>query len=364
MSSNSQAVATQPPQQKKKNFEPAVLGDGTFVSRTPDGFLKAFYRDTVLREGTHYHKTGPKYSIAAEGYNYLNQIANINLIKPSTIVVDGREMPNPYIERDKKTGCVEIVWTRTIGIGYAPTGNLVIVDKTLVFNLKTYFIQDLQAKIKWNPVCGTWGVENEKPAEWAGKNGAQITASEKSRLCFIPIQAAGDAYVGMWIDYAHPEVMAAFNEFTSRLKFADRIADTICSRNVLKAHPAIGIFDVTDKHDHQRKTAVVRVYGFKHGMTADDLGRVAEAAEEGNLDKARGVAGGSVEVIRSEEPEEAQYEDVGRVAEEAEAEEQTGPDRKSTSGTAAATGKREEQPRQPEPEPEKKARGKQQTESG
>lgn len=235
------AVSTPPQEQKKKAgppartdnkprsavYAPVALADSpVFVGHDEAGrMLRTFYRDLPLREKQHFMKISGKTMILAEGYKELNRIANVNILKPSTIIVDGIEKANPYFERNPDTGCVSLVYTRALGIGFAPTGNMVIVDKTLVFNLITYYIQDMQAKIKKFPSAGTWGVGTQKPLSWDaeteegwGDNKKKIKHKDvkpnnPNTLYFIPVMPAGQTMTGMWVDFSHPDIQASLNEF-------------------------------------------------------------------------------------------------------------------------------------------------------
>lgn len=46
--------------------------------------------------------------VSADGYLKLNKIASVSLVKPATIIIDGVERPNPYVERNKNTKAIEV----------------------------------------------------------------------------------------------------------------------------------------------------------------------------------------------------------------------------------------------------------------
>lgn len=342
--------------------EIATIGDGqVFLGRDEQGYIRTIKGKVALKKGVHFIKISGKFTITSQGYNELNRIANISLVKPPSIVVDGRDMPNPYIERDSETKCVDVVHIRIVGIGFAPTGNLVIVDKSLIFNLTTYFIQDIAAKTKKFPVCGCWGIDKEEPTAWqtkidkwvSGKNVGDVVnakPTDTANLQFIPVKKAGNISMGLWVDFAHPEIQAAFNEFTSRMKFAERIADTICSRNVLKAHPSIGLADISDKTTEKDPNQIsVMVYGFKHDMSIRSLREICTAGSQGDIGKVKEIAGASVETIAEPEPEVAEYEEVSQAAEEVAADEQV-ESKKESEKKAEKVGKKKEKSQKKESE--------------
>ncbi len=334
----------QPAEEKKPLLEKVELGDGeTFVGRDSLGAIQTIRADVTLKEGIHYNKISGKAAINSGGYNKLNQIACINLIKPNSTIVDGTLKPNPHVQMDPTGKYITMVWTRTVGIGFSPVGNLVLVDKSVVFNVWTYYVQSLQAKIKSAPACGVMGRSNNRPQSWKGieekwakttkgksykdKKEVTVKPNDDCDLVFIPIDCIipprgtdPGMFLGLWVDITHPEIQACYNEHMQRQRFADRIADTICGRNVLKAHPAIGMGDITDRleldaGDKETGRAAVRVYGYKHSLELADFKKLSTSAEHGDLDAAKGVAGGdNMEIIVGEEPEEPGLDDVDDAA--------------------------------------------------
>lgn len=238
-----------------------------------------------------------RFGITYSGYKHLNKSASISILTPQQVSHDGHEVANPRVERNDNTKAVETVSIRKIGIGYDPMGNVVAVDKSLFYNIYTYFIQSLQAKMsakQWGkdgkmsdkpkyPNCAIIGTVDEKPAK--GKWVFYETATP----------------LGIWADYEHPAILECLTEHTQRQRFGDRIADTIVCRNILKDHPAIGIShappqkDVENKREH---VAYVWVYGWRHDFTAPDIKHLLKQAETGSAEIKV-----EAEVIKDVEPE-------------------------------------------------------------
>lgn len=226
----------------------------------------------------HFYKVKNDYAISYPGYKHLNKVASINLVTPQRVMVDGKEQPNPYVERNPKTKLIEHVNIRKIGIGYSPVGNITVIDKTLYYNLYAYFIESIQAKMKkvvWksgkptdeklHPNCAVIGTEKERP--------------EKGSWAFFETVSP----LGIWINYEDPAIIDCLNEHTQKQRFGERIAQTIVERNILKDHPAIGIGKVEpQKGDSGNLKAFVTVYGHRHEFGPPQINEILAQAEKGS----------------------------------------------------------------------------------
>jgi len=238
---------------------------------------------TVVREGqlmepvrgriTLFHGLGHLYEqkkdsgdwrITAMGYRYLNKVASVSLVSPQSVIVDGAQVPNPHIERHKKTKAIESVNLRRMGIGFSPIGAIVVIDKTLFYNVYTYFIQSIQAKMRFT--------ENIDAAEYgiAGK-----APEKKGSWAWYPTEAP----LGIWINYEHPAMLACLEEHTQRQRFGDRMATTILDRNILKDHPAIAAAQVYAKTGEGGVKATVVVYGYRNTQTPRNISEIMKQAE-------------------------------------------------------------------------------------
>jgi hypothetical protein len=221
------------------------------------------------------------FAITNEGYNLLNKVAGISIVTPQKVTADEREHPNPYIERHPTTKMIESVFIRKIGIGYNLAGNVVVVDKTLLYNIYAYFIESIQSKMKkvvWkngkstneklHPACAQIGTKDEKPEK------------KKGRWAFFPTVPP----LGLWINYEDSAIIDCLNEHTQKQRFGDRIASTIVERNIMKSHPAIGVSKVEPQkrlttNDHK---AYVTVYGFRHELGPVQIDEILAQAERGS----------------------------------------------------------------------------------
>ncbi len=218
------------------------------------------------------------YAITGAGYTHLNKVASINIVTPQKVVIDGVEQPNPHIERNKKTKAIETVNIRKIGIGFSPTGNITVIDKTLFYNIYTYFIQSIQAKMKkveWEkgrrtdiktyPDCAIIGIAGDRPKK------------EDASWAFFETASP----LGIWVNYKDPAIIDCLEEHTQRQRFGDRIAQKIVERNILKDHPAIGVTQVNPVGDPSSLKAYVTVYGYRHDFEPPNIAEILEQAERG-----------------------------------------------------------------------------------
>lgn len=243
----------------------------------------------VKAEMTLYERLGQickirdKWAITSQGYIHLNKVASISIVTPQTVIVDGRPVPNPHIERDPKTKAILAVNIRKMGIGYSPAGNIVVIDKTLFYNVYTYLIQSIQAKMKQvkyergekteqkqHPNCAVYGIATEKP-------------SKPGSWHFLPTEGE----IGIWINLEDSAIIDCLEEHTQRQRFGDRIAQKIVERNILKDHPAIGIAQVyipdskKGQENNQGAVAVVTVYGYRNELQPVNIAEIMKQAENG-----------------------------------------------------------------------------------
>jgi len=235
----------------------------------------------LYEKAGHIYQVQKNFAITNEGYNLLNKVAGISIVTPQKVTADEREHPNPYIERHPTTKLIESVFIRKIGIGYNLAGNVVIVDKTLLYNIYAYFIESIQSKMKkvvWKsgkptkeklyPDCAVIGTKEEKPEKRGG------------RWAFFETVPP----LGLWINYEDPVIVDCLNEHTQKQRFGDRIASTIVERNIMKSHPAIGVSRVqpmkkSETRDHR---AYVTVYGFRHELGPVQIDEILAQAERGS----------------------------------------------------------------------------------
>ena len=139
---------------QKQNI--AILGDGqVFFRKGNDGMVKAVSGAMMIKE-----KTGEiamikgKPMLTAVSYYAQNKIASCTIITPDYLIIpdkDGdRKVPNPFSIPDPESGTITKVWVKKGCLGRNPVGNWVYTTCTLLYDIKSYFVQDCYKKILSN----------------------------------------------------------------------------------------------------------------------------------------------------------------------------------------------------------------------
>lgn len=273
----------------------AELGDGeVFIKRTSTGAIKAIKAKLILREREgHLAVIQGKSMITAAGYNEMNKIAGVSIITPEKLTLpSGDVVVNPFPIIDKESGTIDKVWVKKVGIGFSPIGNLVMTSSTLLYDIRMYFIQDLNKKVQTNKSAGRMCMES------------MLTDEEKRKGMFLPIQGK----MGIWVDLENKDVLKCMDTYIQNKLFAERKAQTIAERNVLKKHPALSQVYVEATGPQYNHIGAVSVVGYTHDLNRDDLQNLASMAEKGeDLTEYKGV---KVDVIDANVIDEVEEEDL------------------------------------------------------
>jgi hypothetical protein len=286
----------------------AKLGDGSMFWIEEAGAKKRGFKAKVdLSFPDQFCMIQGKSMICAQGYDKANQYAGVEVIRPKTVTIEGgKEVGNPYFEKDSH-GALVSIFIRGIGIGYAPTGSLAIVDQTVFVNLNTLLVQEVQAKLKYDPTIATLGIEAEKPKEFIAYQTKWNQASRKKEIVsektievkgawhFLPVHGN----MGYWVNLAHPDIQAAFEGFTQKQRFLERTATTVLKRLILSTHPAIAAkTPIVTCSDEGKEKAHIIVYGFR--ADDGDAKKKREDLEALAAKLSAGEAAAGMEVVQAE----------------------------------------------------------------
>lgn len=220
-----------------------------------------------------------RYMVSAQGYQRLNSFAGVHIITPRTLIINGQEHNNPYIERDED-GVKQTVYVRKIGLGRGPGGNLIALDQTLSYSPGDYLKRDIQ-NIKAKSVVRNI-VKNKNFKEKEG---------------FWYLKVFDNLY--MEIDLNHEETMKCIKTYQERVNFAERLAATIVERNIMKKHPAIARQTV---RPNDKGEVVIPIVSWRESdMEIDKVNEAAVSVSEGRRPT-------GVEVVQ--ETGKATHEDV------------------------------------------------------
>lgn len=267
-------------------------GDGQIVFKTKRGAVQVFSSTIMLRESMgEIVEVQGKAILRKSAYDKMNKICNINIFPyPHTQMIDGVEQKNPFLQIDPVTETPKRFIGNYLGVGYALTGNLMMVTSSLHFDLQTYAQQKLVKMVKDKPSVFKVGIEefcpflpNEKP--FKGKDGVwKVIDRVNFKTYIFKVLEKGD---GVWVDQGHTDYLEYLESSRDRTKFAERIAIGIVKRNILKEFMgAIQVQIVSGRMGDKKDPAVanVIVYGVKHLFDQNDIEEKIQKAFSGNVD--------------------------------------------------------------------------------
>lgn len=299
-----------------------------FVIRNESGEVKAFKKIVRLLEcKKEIAEVSGSWIITVQGYNRLNQYAGLHEITPPSIIVDGKEQSNPYVQYDED-GEIKKVIVRKMVIGYTVAGSQVVTDVVRHYNFDAYYMQDLQKKAEWKQEAARFGTELSCPFE--PKAEVKTKKAGKNEIPYV-IGESGKIYIfkrvkdleGIWIDPSHSEIRKVYDQHIQHQKFGDVIAQNVASRNAKKAHPGIAATNVIAYGDGKEHYADVEVFGYRSTLSkaeAEDIAdrvrkgeqvvgvEVKNSVEEANFDEVQDEAVRTVAAETAEEPKEKPVE--------------------------------------------------------
>ena len=211
--------------------------------------------------------------ITASGYDKLNQFAGITMHQPETVLDDeGKIRPNPYFHREG--GQLVGVRIRMMGLGRNAVGSIVLHDNTLLFDVRTYLAQDLWSK--WT------GRKSENTKKWGkafplGRVPKEIAADHE----WLQVECPNG--IVLCVNLTDKDVVNMMGEQLNRAKFAERLARTICKRNILKTFlgAVVPQAEMRDGKFYRWCVPIVSWPISDHELK--DFGDLAERAKSGEL---------------------------------------------------------------------------------
>ena len=256
-------------------------------------------------------KTEWSHTFSMAGLRKLNELPALQIIRPSAVIVDGVEQMNPYIQVNEKTRMPEVVYARCLCVGYAPMGSLVATDVTIRLDVNIYLLENIQSKMKSlkdnSHRLARYGVEDEYPTDQRGEE--QVKAHGQWR--FMPLHSVGG--IGLWINLAAPECHQILGDHTTRLKFIERLAQSFCERNAMKAHPSM-----PKTVQAVNGVANIRMTGWTSDFSRDEIDKLREMVEKDKLHEFQTASGEGIDVTAvdvtdlDEEDREAMNEEADR----------------------------------------------------
>lgn len=268
-----------------------------FELQVSDGVITRLEHAYNLKESEKflYHVKG-NYRITSEGYIKLNKTAGISMLTPASVIVDGKEVGNPYIKR--ADGLLVEATVRKIAFGRGPTGKLIAHDQIVSFSPESYKVQLLYSLVENYPKIAE--IRTEK----------SLTDDEKINCEFTKTTGG----VGILVkEVGHHEYLKLLKTHSANQAFGDRKAQTICERNCYRKHPAIGATSVQIKGQGASAYAEVLTVGWKLTPgTEKEMQRISYLLESG-----KEMKGYDVDIKKSvEQAEEIEAAEVVPIEEQ------------------------------------------------
>lgn len=214
-----------------------ITGAGRNVNETsidtPYGLVKSRPIFVTLEKSVHTYHVKGREMVNSDGYELLAGGAGVRIITPRYLHRYDRkekaviEVGNPDIVIDD-AGRILAVWIRKVAAGFLPNGELSIVERTLYFNIESYFMTSLMKKVSGKNTAAKVMSQDE----WDAK-----TPKDKEGYAFA--LTVPELKAGLMITLAHEDVLEVFKERQMIGQMAERRATTICERLVFDHHPAI-----------------------------------------------------------------------------------------------------------------------------
>ncbi len=272
---------------REAGVKTSLAGIEILVKETEHGNIVPV-RGTMALDSRHWYQIpgSQKISLGAEAYDYLNKIAQLQVVTPQTVFVDGMDQRNPFIRRDSLGNIIEIV-LRKLAVGRGPLGSILATDATLLYSPKQYFIRDILKKIKGRgDSAGNKNLGRIVADAW-------ITEEDRATKYILSIGLGMSIICNMQdADFLH--CLATYQE---GLLFAERKAQTIARRLALATHPAMAIRSVIPTGGK----VLVPMVGWKEtDRTKEELQRMALGLVRGDaapipVEQIQGTAAGEEE---------------------------------------------------------------------
>lgn len=205
-----------------KTKEIVKLGtDEVFVLRDQGGEIRAFeqHLDLNIKNGgiiQIVQAKGQPFVVTAQGYEFWAEAAGASVIMPRRVVVDGKWMGNPCVQRDAHDKII-CVYARAVAFRYTSKGIPQVSDWSTILDLEQYRMIDLLAKAK-----------NCQQAFKLLPIGDKVT--DDGTWCKYYFDEAA----ALWVNTQHPEALTWYSQIRQRQKKAVDFAQTFAKRNALK----------------------------------------------------------------------------------------------------------------------------------
>lgn len=214
---------------KLRKQDIAILGsDEVFTIRDGKKEVKAFKRKLHLSmQNGGLMKMSGRFMLSAQGYELWAEATGTTVVFPKDVLVGGKWMPNPYVEKDPVNRRILTVYARAVALGFSAIGVKQASEWTTAFDTPSYRMIDLLAKAKEFPQAFKVLPLEMKPEAERSKDGDKAPPETWAHYPF-------DESMNLWINTSHNEVIKWLGQIVNREKKSVDFAQTFAKRNALK----------------------------------------------------------------------------------------------------------------------------------
>lgn len=188
-------------------------------------------------------------ALTVQGMQAINSVAGVAVATPPTVLVDGVVRSNPYVERSEgrngRPGDIVRIVQSCVIIGPVPaTGNPVAVNYTLEYSPE----RELLAM-----AANLLGRQKDNEDYIRLTTDVAFDAAKLAGWSFIPMYGG----LGYAVNFKAKAVQGMYSDFVNMLTNAPKKAQTVCMRNAMRRHPALGAYQSVAVNDAGEATVPV-----------------------------------------------------------------------------------------------------------
>lgn len=211
---------------------------------------------------------------------------------PSKIFFRGYARSNPHIIKEHETGDIIGAVVRGTAIGINQLGNVVIIEQKLLYDISIGYTRQLAESIKHFPESGFYVTNvDDFPKE------VEYRISDDTVKTFEPLDVAerdawkyhkiDDAAGGMYINHRAPNIInITMNHINNKWGISSSII-TRLKNQLYRAHPAIGVSEITDVKARKTETGETDMVGevelhvWTRSIDEEQFDKIKQAIKEG-----------------------------------------------------------------------------------
>lgn len=174
-----------------------------------------------------------KHIMQAEGFEYLNKFANLQVVKEDHFNLNGVQYTNPHVEIDASGKKSKVYCKRTL-VGPDNNGTLQFSSALVVHDTKDALITSILAKAK--KLGDTFGFLTTF-------DNYQQEKKTNASLVFYPI----DDVMGIALNLKHVDAIGLYANYQNTKENIEKKVETVAKRNAFRKHPATSMYTLNPK---------------------------------------------------------------------------------------------------------------------